>query len=64
MVMSKIVEATGVSVGSLNPLRKERAKQIEEVMSQAVLEATEAGITDPIEIRKKMDEARQKVTNG
>lgn len=58
---SKIVEAVGVSANSLWPSGKARAKLIEMAMSEAVLAASAAGITDPVKVREMMMTARQKL---
>lgn len=53
-----IVEAAGTAVGSKDQLK---AKDIEQAMSAAIVQAMEDGITDPVLIRERMEEARQKV---
>lgn len=62
--MNKIVEAVGVSVNSLWPVAKARAKLIQLAMSDAVLEAGRQGITDPVKIREMMQVARQHIVSG
>lgn len=61
-VKSIIVEAVGISANANpgNPLGKKLAKVVEAAMSAAVLECSEAGITDPAEIRNRMQFRREK----
>lgn len=56
-----IVEATMVSANSLFPSGRALAKAIEAGMSEAVLECSKKGITDPVEIRAAMMAAREGV---
>lgn len=51
-----IVEAVGVAVTSA--AGKERAKELERAMSDAVTAAYAAGVTDPDEMRQRMLDAR------
>jgi hypothetical protein len=57
-----IVSAVGVAVQDhTGNAGNERVRETEAAMSQAILDANAKGITDPIEIRKLMLEARDKV---
>lgn len=58
--MPRIVEAVGVSVGSLVPERKDMAKLIEKAMADAVAECFKLGITDSEQMKAHMMRAREK----
>lgn len=59
--MDNIVQAVGVSASSLKSENKSLSKLREKAMSDAVLAASEQGITDPKEIQKMMLEAYREV---
>jgi hypothetical protein len=56
--MSRVVRAAAVSVNSKN---KEQSKLIEKAMSEAILQCFAEGITDPVEQKKRMLEARDTI---
>ncbi|HEY2810553.1 MAG TPA: hypothetical protein VGJ00_04090 [Rhabdochlamydiaceae bacterium] len=56
-----IVEAVGVSASSLKPENKELSQRREKAMSDAILLASEQGITDSKEIHKLMIQAYREV---
>jgi hypothetical protein len=59
--MDNIVQAVGVSASSLKPGNESLSKRREQAMSDAVLAASEQGITDPEEIKKMMIQAYREV---
>lgn len=61
-VKPRIVEAvfTSANIGSLGPQKSPLAGMIERAMSDAVTKAYADGVHDPDEMRKLMQEARQK----
>lgn len=61
MAESKVVEAVAVAAKSFKNGSTRLTKQIEDAMSQAVLDCMSEGITEPEDIKAKMMEARQKV---
>ena len=56
-----IVEAVGVSVSSLNKDKKDISKLREKAMSDAVLKASEQGITEPEKVKELMLQAYKEV---
>lgn len=56
-----IVEAVGISANSSLGRNKALARAIEKAMSDAVLEANAAGITDPVKVKEAMMAARELV---
>jgi hypothetical protein len=57
--MAKIVEAAGAAIGTHRNII--RSKAIQNAMAEAVKKCAEEGITDPVEIRRRMMEARESV---
>lgn len=53
-----IVEAVGISVGSMDPSKNELAAKIAEAQRQAVIKAQAEGIADPIIIRERIAAAK------
>lgn len=53
-----IVEGTGTASVSRMPAGRGLAKRIEEAMAAAVMQANQEGITDAVEVRARMMEAR------
>jgi hypothetical protein len=60
--MDNIVPAVGIAASSLDPTKKSLSKLREKAMSDAVLKASEQGITDPAKIKEMMLEAYRGVT--
>jgi len=58
--VSKIVESVGIAV-KLPPGQENRAKLLEKAMSDAVLECSSQGISDPDKVREAMRVARETV---
>lgn len=60
-VYPRIVDAVGVSVQALSPGTMEYARAVERVMSDAVAECYADNKKDPIFVRARMEEARQRM---
>lgn len=60
---AKIVAAVGTASGSLDPMRKNASKLIEQAMAQAVQECVEEGVSlsDDVVIKARMMAARERV---
>lgn len=62
----RVAEGTGVAVRSIAPGQagRDRARLVERAMSDAVLESSAEGITDPKIVRQRMLEARDRIRAG
>ena len=62
--MAKIVQSTMISSNALRPGAKSMSKLVEQAMIEAVQKCNKEGISDPLEVRKVILAARDRVRNG
>jgi hypothetical protein len=60
-IYPKIVDAVGISVRSLSRRHREEARALQSVMSDAVADAYADGRKDPVFVKARMMEAREKI---
>ena len=58
---SKIAESVGISANALDASKRQRSHLVETAMSDAVKQASFEGVTDPVEVKARMMDARARV---